>query len=77
MAVTQSMLGGLRSQLMKKVNLLIISIKFYTTCCAFNDDPELNDVDIVSSQMTVVLLADIFNIRPSEVAMDVINEREG
>lgn len=42
---------------------------------ANNDEPITIDLEIMSEQLTVVLVADLFNKAPEKVAQDVINRR--
>ncbi len=42
---------------------------------AFNDDVEQTDVDVISEQMTVVFISDIFGVDTSKIARDILELR--
>jgi hypothetical protein len=42
---------------------------------AFNDEPNVNDLEFVSQLVSVLLLADLFETHPEKVAIDVIFTR--
>ena len=43
---------------------------------AFNDEPEEFDLEIISSMLTVVLLSEVFNISPEDIAQDILKYRK-
>ena len=42
---------------------------------AFNDEPEETEIPFVKYQISTMLLADLFQVDPEKVAIDIIFER--
>lgn len=52
------------------------SYEFAIAWVAVNDDPTEKDPQVVTDQISVVLVADLFGKEPEEVAADIIKLRE-
>jgi hypothetical protein len=43
---------------------------------ALNDEPLERDVNVIEEQISVALIADIFDVPPSELAKDIVRFRQ-